>query len=125
MKYPKLFAIGVIFFWVFTWIIPILIATQPQQNEKAMRRTMQNRTASILKQEKFLAEVPFDRVILYALIAAEQNYSFKARLIPRVHEDDYFTLILNTAKRLAMADSGRVTLPGLQRAAKTDSIKKQ
>jgi len=81
------------------------------------------KSPTLIKQEKFLAEVPFDRVILYALIAAEQNYSFKARLLPRVHEDDYFILILNTAKRLAMADSGRVTLPGLQKAAQRDSTK--
>lgn len=83
------------------------------------------KSARLIKQEKFLAEVPFDRVILYALIAAEQNYKFKKRLIPLIHEDDYFTLILNTAKRLAMADSGRVTLPGLQKATKQDSTKKE
>lgn len=114
MNYPKLCAIGVIFFWVFTWIIPFLIATQ-----------LQKKSPTLIKQEKFLATVPFDRVILYALIAAEQNYSFKKRLLPRVHEDDYYTLILNTAKRLAMADSGRVTLPGLQQATKPDSTKEE
>ena len=98
------------------------VVTYPQTKE-AMQRALQDRTARRLKQEKILAAIPFDRVILYGLIAAEQNYSFKARLIPKVHEDDYFTLILNTAKRLAMADSGRITLPGLQEATKTDSTK--
>jgi len=99
-------------------LIPILLITSLVTGQF-------KKSAALIKQKKFLAEVPFDRVILYGLIAAEQNYSFKARLIPRVHEDDYFTLILNTAKRLAMADSGRVTLPGLQRAAKTDSTTQQ
>ena len=79
------------------------------------------KSAAISKQEKFLAEVPFDQVILYALIALEQNHKVRERLFPRVHEDDYFTLILNTAKRLAMADSGRITFPGLQNAAQIDS----
>ena len=83
------------------------------------------KSAALIKQEKFLAKVPFDRAILYALIAAEQNYQFKKRLLPRVHEDDYYTLILNTAKRLAMADSGRVTLPGLKQVAGPDTTKKE
>ena len=97
--------------------VPQAFFSQPQHNEKAMERAMQDRSARI----KFLSEVCFDRVILYALIAAEQNYAVKARLLPKVHEDDYYTVILNTAKRLAMADSGRITLPGLQKATQTDS----
>jgi len=93
------------------------------QTKEAMQRALQDRTARRLKQEKILAAIPFDRVVLYALIAAEQNYAVKARLLPKVHEDDYYTVILNTAIRLAMADSGRITLPGLQEAAKQDSTK--
>jgi len=83
----------------------------------------ERKSATLIKQEKFLAEVPFDRVVLYALIALEENHKVRERLFPKVHQDDYFTLILNHSKRLAMADSGRITLPGLQRAAQTDSIK--
>ena len=82
-----------------------------------------NKSAAIIKQEKFLSDVPFDRAVLYALIAAEQNYAVKMRLLPKIHEDDYYTVILNTAKRLAMADSGRTTLPGIQNAAAPDSSK--
>jgi len=89
----------------------------------SMMAISQEKNFTLTKQKRFLAEVSFDRVVLYALIAAEQNYSFKARLLPRVHEDDYYTLILNTAKRLAMADSGRVTLPGLQKATSPDTTK--
>jgi len=85
----------------------------------------QDKSPTLIKQEKFLAEVPFDRVILYALIAAEHNYKFKEKIIPRIHVDDYYTLILNTAKRLAMADSGRVTLPGLKQAVRPDTTKKE
>jgi len=83
----------------------------------------QNKSSEVIKQEKFLAEIPFDRVILYALIAAEHNYKFRERIIPRIHVDDYYALILNTAKRLAMADSSRITLPGFQEATQTDSTK--
>ena len=111
-------------------IIPIIlilltvfiVTAQPQHNnQKAMERAMQDRATRL----KFLSEVPFDRAILYALIALEQNYKVKERLFPRVHQNDYYTLILNTAKRLAMADSGRITLPGLQQATKPDSTKKE
>jgi len=83
----------------------------------------QNKSAALVKQEKLLADLPFDRVVLYTLIALEQNYKVKERLFPKVHKDDYLTLILNTAKRLAMANSGPVTLPGLQKAAQADSTK--
>ena len=111
MNYPKQIVKGLLI--VFLCHVPAFVAVAFQQKK----------SPTLIKQEKFLAEVPFDRVILYALIAAEQNYSFKARLLPRVHEDDYYTLILNTAKRLAMADSGRTTLPAIQNAAAPDSTK--
>ena len=82
----------------------------------------QDKSPALVKQEKFLADLPFDRVVLYTLIALE-NFKVKDKLFPKIHKDDYFQLILNTAKRLAMQDSGKVTLPGIQRSAKTDSTK--
>jgi len=101
-------------------LMVFIVTAQPQHNnQKAIERAIQDRAARL----KFLSEVSFDQAILYALIAIEQNYKVRERLFPKVHGDDYFTLILNTAKRLAMADSGRVTLPGLQKATKQDSTK--
>jgi len=84
----------------------------------------QDKSPALIKQEKLLAEVPFDRVVLYTLIALEQNYKVKERLFPKVHKDDYLTLILNTAKRLAVQDSGKVALPGPNKSVKADSTKK-
>jgi len=85
----------------------------------------QQRSPQQLKQEQILAAVPFNRVVQYTLIAAERNYRFRERLIPQVHQNDYFTVILNTAKRLAIADSVRVSPQGLQRADIEDTTKKK
>ena len=82
-----------------------------------------DKNAALKKQREYLAGVSFDQVVLYTLIAAEQNYKVKERLAPRVHQNDYYTVILNTAKRLAMSDSSRITLPGLQTAKPPDSTK--
>ena len=85
----------------------------------------QNKSTALVKQDKFLSDVSFDRVVLYTIIALEQNYKVREKLFPKVHQTDYFTVILNTAKRLAMQDSVRVTLPELQQAAKKDTTKKE
>ncbi len=55
-------------------------------------------------QAEILDAVSFDKVVLTTLIALEQNYQVRKRLIPLVHEDDYYAVILNTAKRIALAD---------------------
>jgi len=83
----------------------------------------QQKSPQQLKQDQILDAVPFNRVVQYTLIAAERNYRFRERLIPQVHQNDYFTVILNTAKRLAIADSVRVSPQGLQRAAIEDTTK--
>lgn len=93
-------------------IISILISIMAISQEKNFALTKQN---------KLLAEVSFDQVVLYTLIALEQNYKVKERLLHRVHQNDYYTVILNTAKRLAMADASPITLPGTQGTARTDS----
>ena len=65
------------------------------------------------KQTDTLNAIPFDRVVLLTLQALENNYQVKSRLIPNVHADDYYLVILRTAKRLAMADTSRIQTPRL------------
>ena len=65
----------------------------------ASQEAQQKRT-----QAEILDAVSFDKVVLTTLIALEQNYQVRKRLIPLVHEDDYYAVILNTAKRIALAN---------------------
>ena len=60
------------------------------------------------KQTDTLNAIPFDRVVLLTLQALENNYQVKSRLLPNVHADDYYLVILRTAKRLALSDTSRV-----------------
>ena len=60
------------------------------------------------KQTDTLNAIPFDRVVLLTLQALENNYQVKSRLLPNVHADDYYLVILRTAKRLALADTSRI-----------------
>ena len=59
------------------------------------------------KQTDTLNAIPFDRVVLLTLQALENNYQVKSRLLPNVHADDYYLVILRTAKRLALSDTSR------------------
>jgi len=54
------------------------------------------------KRQKTLEDTPFDTVVLTTLVALEQNYQVKKRLLPLVHEDDYYAVVLNTAKRIIL-----------------------
>ena len=60
-------------------------------------------------QAEILDAVSFDRVVLTTLIAMEQNYQVRERLVPLVHEDDYYAVILNTAKRITLANDRKVS----------------
>lgn len=85
---------------------------------------IQDKKAVQLKQDKILANIGFDRVVLFTLIALEENYQVKERLLPRVHKDDYFIVILNTAKRRALEDNkNQIVLPSS--TAISDSTKKK
>ena len=55
-------------------------------------------------QAEILDAVSFDKVVLTTLIALEQNWKVRRDFLPGVHEDDYYAVILNTAKRIALAD---------------------
>ncbi len=79
--------------------------------------------AEFIKQQKILADIPFDRVVLYTLIAFEQAYKVKASLAPQVHQDDYYTYILNTAKRLALGDHAKKNALPVPAAADTTKKK--
>ena len=64
------------------------------------------------KQTDTLNAIPFDRVVLLTLQALENNYQVKSRLLPNVHADDYYLVILRTAKRLALQPStSRIPVP--------------
>jgi len=58
-----------------------------------------------LSQAEILDGITFDKVVLTTLVAMEHNYKAKERLCPQIHKDDYVAIILNTAKRLALADN--------------------
>ena len=83
----------------------------------------EKKSVALIKKENLLADVPFRRVVLYALIAAEENYKFKKNQIPKVNADDYYATVLNGAIRIALADTARIVLPGLQETTKKDSTK--
>ena len=68
------------------------------------REAQQKRT-----QAEILDAVPFDRVVLTTLIALERNYKVKKYFLPGVHEDDYYAVILNTAKRITLAENRILT----------------
>lgn len=53
-------------------------------------------------QAEILEAVPFDKVVLTTLVALERNYQVRKRLFPLIHEDDYYAVILNTAKRITL-----------------------
>lgn len=80
----------------------------------------EKKSPALIKQEKILADISFDQVVLYAIYAAEKNYKFKKELIPEVHWNDYYTVVLNTAKRQAITDKERIALR-LQQATQIDS----
>ncbi len=58
-----------------------------------------------VNQDTALEAITFDRVVLLTLQAMENNYKAKERLLPLVHVDDYYRVILMTAKRLALAET--------------------
>jgi len=72
-------------------------------------------------QAEILDAVSFDKVVLTTLIALEQNYQVRERLIPLVHEDDYYAVILNTAKRIALANDKKKKKVSTVIPAKQDS----
>lgn len=57
-----------------------------------------------VKADKALEAITFDRVVLLTLQAVENNYRVREQLFPLVHVDDYYRVILMTAKRLALAE---------------------
>ena len=74
-------------------------------------------------QAEILDAVSFDKVVLTTLIALEQNYQVKKRLIPLVHDDDYYDVILNTAKRITLANARKNKNVSTVIPAKQDSTK--
>ena len=72
-------------------------------------------------QAEILEAVPFGRVVLTTLVALERNYQVRKRLIPDVHQDDYYAVILNTAKRIALADDRKTKKVSTVIPAKQDS----
>ncbi len=79
-------------------------------------------------QNTALEAVTFDRVVLLTLQAMENNYKAKERLLPLVHVDDYYRVILMTAKRLALAETPKKQInPVVKAPEKTEgkSDKKQ
>jgi len=72
-------------------------------------------------QAEILEAVPFDKVVLTTLVALERNYQVRNRLIPDVHQDDYYAVILNTAKRIALADDRKTKKVSTVIPAKQDS----
>ena len=65
----------------------------------------QEKPPTIKAQDTALEAITFDRVVLLTLQAIENNYQAKERLLPLVHVDDYYRVILMTAKRLALAET--------------------
>lgn len=59
------------------------------------------------KQKTTLDAIAFDQVVLFTVQALENNYQVRVRLIPNVHPNDYYTVILMTAKRLALAKTSK------------------
>ena len=65
------------------------------------------------KQTDTLNAIPCDRVTLLTPQQSKHNYPGQSRLLPNGHADDYYLVILRTAKRLAMADTSRIQTPRL------------
>lgn len=84
------------FFFILT-VLAISILAFTISSEAQQKRT----------QAEILDSVSFDEVVLTTLIALEQNYKARERLIPLVHEDDYYAVILNTAKRIALKNASQ------------------
>ena len=55
------------------------------------------------KNLKNLEDTAFDTVILNTLFALEQIWKVKLNLLPTVHRDDYYAMVLNTVKRNILA----------------------
>lgn len=74
-------------------------------------------------QQEILNDIGFDRTVLLTLVALERNYQLRKRFLPGIHVDDYYLVVLNTTKRIALADTAVVRLPVV--SAKKDSTKEQ
>lgn len=86
----------------------------------ASQEAQQKRT-----QSEILDAVSFDKVVLTTLIALEQNWKVKKDFLPGVHEDDYYAVILNTAKRITLADDRTKKKVSTVIPAKKDSTDKK
>jgi len=74
-------------------------------------------------QAEILAAVGFDRTVLLTLVALERNYKIRQTYLPGIHVDDYYAVILNTTKRIALADTATIKLPvSTAPVAKDDSV---
>ncbi len=85
-------------------------------------------TAAKVTQDTALEAITFDKVVLLTLQALENNYKVRERLFPLVHVDDYYRVILMTAKRLALAEPQKKQINPVVKAPKkqdTKSEKKQ
>ena len=62
-----------------------------------------------INEDKILRDVPFNKIVLTTLIAIERNYQVKQRLFPLVHGDDYYMVVLRTARRIILEESMKKT----------------
>lgn len=92
----------------------VLLAQHSQKN--------QPNVINMKTQQEILNDIGFDRTVLLTLMALERNYQFRKRFLSGVHADDYYVVILNTTKRIALADTMRISLPV---PAKKDSTKEK
>ncbi len=74
--------------------------------------------AAKVTQDTALEAITFNRVVLLTLQAIENNYQAKERLLPQVHVDDYYRVILMTAKRLALAEPPKKQINPVVKAPK-------
>ncbi len=87
----------------------------------------QEKPSTAKAQNTALEAITFDRVVLLTLQAIENNYKAKERLLPLVHVDDYYRVVLMTAKRLALAEPPKQINPVVKAPKKQEgkSDKKQ
>ncbi len=78
----------------------------------------QEKPSTAKAQDTALEAITFDRVVLLTLQAIENNYQAKERLLPLVHVDDYYRVVLMTAKRLALAETPKKQINPVVKAPK-------
>ena len=85
---------------IFGLILILLIVVFVHAQEKP--------TAVQVKQQKTLDALGFNQSVAFALLAVELNYQVKERLLPNVHKNDYFRVVLMTAKRQALSQMAAI-----------------